>query len=73
MRYAKLGNSGLSVSKVCLGAMSFGDANSGTHSWTLSEVDSREIIKNALDAGINFLIPLRCIHREHVKKFLDGH
>ena len=54
MRYAKLGNSGLSVSKVCLGAMSFGDANSGTHAWTLSEVDSREIIKSALDAGINF-------------------
>ena len=51
MRYAKLGNSGLSVSKVCLGAMSFGDANSGTHAWTLSEIDSREIIKNALDAG----------------------
>jgi aryl-alcohol dehydrogenase (NADP+) len=54
MRYAKLGNSGLSVSKICLGAMSFGDANSGTHAWTLSEIDSREIIKNALDAGINF-------------------
>jgi aryl-alcohol dehydrogenase-like predicted oxidoreductase len=54
MRYAKLGNSGLSVSKVCLGAMSFGDASSGTHAWTLNEVDSRAIIKNALDAGINF-------------------
>lgn len=54
MRYAKLGNSGLSVSKICLGAMSFGDASSGTHAWTLKEEDSRAIIKSALEAGINF-------------------
>lgn len=54
MRYSKLGNSGLSVSRICLGAMSFGDANSGTHAWTLKEEDSRAIIKSAVEAGINF-------------------
>ncbi len=54
MRYAKLGNSGLSVSKICLGAMSFGTPDRGPHAWTMNESDSREIIKSALDAGINF-------------------
>ena len=54
MRYSKLGNSGLSVSRICLGAMSFGDASSGTHAWTLKEEDSRAIVKSAIESGINF-------------------
>ena len=54
MRFVKLGNSGLSVSKICLGAMSFGTPDRGPHAWTMNESDSREIIKSALDAGINF-------------------
>ncbi len=54
MEYIQLGNSSLKVSKVCLGCMGFGDAQSGMHSWTLSEKYSREIIKYALDQGINF-------------------
>lgn len=54
MKYVKLGNSDLLVSKVCLGCMGFGEAQSGMHSWTLNEEDSREIIKYALEKGINF-------------------
>lgn len=54
MRYTTLGNSDLKVSKVCLGCMGFGDAQKGMHSWTLPEDESREIIKYALDHGINF-------------------
>jgi 1-deoxyxylulose-5-phosphate synthase len=54
MRYTKLGNSGLSVSKICLGAMSFGTPDRGPHAWTMNEEDSRVIIKSALDSGINF-------------------
>lgn len=54
MKYAKLGNSDLSVSRICLGCMGFGEANSGMHSWTLNEEESRKIIKQALDLGINF-------------------
>jgi aryl-alcohol dehydrogenase-like predicted oxidoreductase len=54
MRYTKLGNSGLSVSKICLGAMSFGTPERGPHSWTMNEEDSRVVIKYAIDAGINF-------------------
>ena len=54
MEYIKLGNSDLNVSRICLGCMSFGDSNKGIHSWTLDEEKSTEIIKKALDEGINF-------------------
>ena len=54
MKYTKLGNSELHVSRICLGCMGFGDAGSGMHSWTLSEDQSREIIAHALEAGITF-------------------
>ena len=54
MKYIKLGNSDLNVSRICLGCMGFGNAATGQHSWTLGEEDSREIIKHALDSGINF-------------------
>lgn len=54
MEYIQLGNSDLKVSKVCLGCMGFGNAQSGMHSWTLPEDESRKIIKYALDHGINF-------------------
>lgn len=54
MQYVKLGNSQLNVSRICMGCMGFGDVGSGQHSWTLDEENSREIIKQGLDAGINF-------------------
>lgn len=54
MKYVRLGNTGLEVSRICLGCMSFGEARSGTHEWTLDEESSRPFIQQALDAGINF-------------------
>jgi 1-deoxyxylulose-5-phosphate synthase len=54
MRYNRLGTTGLEVSAICLGCMSFGEPTQGAHAWTLKEEPSREIIRNALDAGINF-------------------
>lgn len=54
MKYTRLGNSDLSVSRVCLGCMGFGDAGNGQHSWTLDEEHSREIMKRALELGVNF-------------------
>ncbi|MHC1681491.1 MAG: aldo/keto reductase [Clostridiaceae bacterium] len=54
MEYIKLGNSDLNVSRICLGCMGFGDAQAGMHSWTLSEEKSKEIMKRAIDLGINF-------------------
>ena len=54
MRYTKLGNSELTVSRICMGCMGFGDAQNGQHSWTLDEEHSREIIKRGLELGVNF-------------------
>ena len=54
MKYAKLGNSDLNVSRICLGCMGFGDASNGQHSWTVDEEHTREIVKHALELGINF-------------------
>ena len=54
MKYTKLGNSDLNVSRICMGCMGFGDAQKGQHSWTIDEEHSREIIKRGLDLGVNF-------------------
>ncbi|MDA8288579.1 MAG: aldo/keto reductase [Actinomycetota bacterium] len=54
MEYVKLGSTGLEVSRLCLGCMSFGEKDRGNHSWSLPEEPSRVIIRQALDAGINF-------------------
>ena len=54
MKYTKLGNSDLNVSRICMGCMGFGNAATGQHSWTVDEEASREIIKRGLELGINF-------------------
>ena len=54
MKYTKLGNSDLGVSRICMGCMGFGNAATGQHSWTVDEAASREIIKRGLELGINF-------------------
>jgi 1-deoxyxylulose-5-phosphate synthase len=54
MDYVKLGATGLDVSRLCLGCMSFGEPSRGQHPWSLPEDESRKIIRQALDAGINF-------------------
>ncbi len=54
MRYVKLGRTGLEVSAVCLGCMSYGVSDRGTHPWTLDEATSEPFIRRALDLGINF-------------------
>ncbi len=54
MEYTKLGNTGLDVSRICLGCMGFGDAEHWVHKWVLNEADSRPIIQKALEMGINF-------------------
>lgn len=54
MEYVKFGNTGMDVSRICLGGMGFGDPNSGFHKWVLEEDDSKKVIKKALDSGINF-------------------
>ena len=60
MQYTKLGNSGIEISRLCLGCMSFGDPASQMHAWTLDPAKSEEIIKHALDLGINFFDTANC-------------
>ncbi|MDF2921743.1 MAG: aldo/keto reductase [Paenibacillaceae bacterium] len=54
MEYVKLGNTGLDVSRICLGCMGFGVAERWTHPWVINEENSRPIIQKALELGINF-------------------
>jgi aryl-alcohol dehydrogenase-like predicted oxidoreductase len=54
MEYTNLGNTGLEVSRICLGCMGFGDAEKWTHKWVLNEQDSRPVIQKAIELGINF-------------------
>ncbi len=54
MRWVKLGSTGLDVSPICLGCMSYGEAGRGTHSWALDEDASRAFFRQAIEVGINF-------------------
>jgi 1-deoxyxylulose-5-phosphate synthase len=54
MKYVNLGSTGLKVSKICLGCMTFGVPERGDHPWTLPEEQSRPLIRHALDLGLNF-------------------
>ncbi|KAA9006571.1 aldo/keto reductase [Paenibacillus spiritus] len=54
MDYMKLGNTGMDVSRICLGCMSFGEVKPGGHQWVLNEENSRPIIQRAFELGINF-------------------
>lgn len=54
MQYTPLGKSDLTVSRICMGCMGFGDPTTGQHSWALAETESREIIRYGLEQGINF-------------------
>ncbi|MGA7259753.1 MAG: aldo/keto reductase [Stellaceae bacterium] len=54
MKYVKLGRTGLEVSRICLGCMSYGVPDRGNHAWSIDEADSRPFIKRALEGGINF-------------------
>ena len=55
MEYTRLGATGLEVSRICLGCMSFGEPDRGSHTWTLDDAASRPILQRALELGVNFL------------------
>ena len=54
MQFTRLGRTGLQVSRLCLGCMTYGEPSMGAHPWTLPEADSRPLIRQAVEAGINF-------------------
>jgi aryl-alcohol dehydrogenase-like predicted oxidoreductase len=54
MQYVKLGRTGLDISRICLGCMTYGAPDRGSHRWTLNEEQSRPFIRRAVELGINF-------------------
>ncbi len=54
MQYINLGKTGLKVSRICLGCMSYGDPSDDNRTWVLRDEESRPFFKQALDAGVNF-------------------
>ena len=54
MDYVKLGTTGLDVSPICLGCMTYGEPDRGNHRWSLGEDQARPFFARALEAGINF-------------------
>lgn len=65
MDYVKFGRTGLEVSPICLGCMTYGAPDRGNHAWTLDEEKSRPLIRQALELGINFL--------DTANVYSDGH
>lgn len=72
MKYTKLGNSGIEISRLCLGCMSFGDPASKMHKWTLDPNESEKIIKHALDIGINFFDTANCYSAGTSEEYLGA-
>ena len=54
MKYTQLGNTGIEVSRICVGCMSYGKPSEDFHLWTLNQEESTKMIKHALDLGVNF-------------------
>lgn len=71
MKYAKLGNSGIEVSKLCVGCMSFGKPSADFHEWTLSPSETEEVVKAALDNGINFFDTANVYSHGTSEEYLD--
>ena len=72
MQYNELGTSGIRVSRLCLGCMSFGDPASKMHAWTLDPERSEAIIRHALDLGINFFDTANCYSAGTSEEYLGA-
>lgn len=71
MEYLKLGNSDIQVSRLCVGCMSFGNAASNFHAWTLNAEESETLVKRALDLGINFFDTVNVYSAGTSEEYLD--
>ena len=70
MEFTRLGRTGLQVSKICLGCMTFGDPDKGAHAWTLPEDQSRPLIRQAIELGINFFDTANIYSNGHSEEIL---
>ncbi len=72
MKYVKLGNTNIEVSKICIGGMSFGEASSNFHEWTLNQEETTKMIKKAYDLGVNFIDTANCYSFGTSEKFIGN-
>ena len=72
MEYVQLGKSDLKVSRICLGCMSFGEVQEGGHTWVLNQEQTDEMIKRALDLGINFFDTANCYGKGTSETFIGN-
>lgn len=72
MKYERLGNSDILVSKICLGGMSFGEASSDFHEWTLNQEETTKIIKESFELGINFIDTANVYSHGTSEKFIGN-
>ena len=60
MQYTELGSTGIKVSRICIGGMSFGEASERFHQWTLNQADTQKMIEHAYSLGVNFIDTANC-------------
>lgn len=72
MKYEELGNTGIKVSKICIGGMSFGEASADFHEWTLNQEQTTKMIKEAYDLGVNFIDTANCYSHGTSEKFVGN-
>ena len=70
MKHIELGNTGIKVSRICVGCMSFGDPSEKFHMWTLDYEHTKEMVKHALSLGINFFDTANCYSQGQSEEFL---
>ena len=72
MKYTTLGKTDISVSRICVGCMSYGKPSEDFHLWTLGEDDTREMVRHALDLGVNFFDTANCYSHGTSEEFLGS-
>lgn len=72
MKYVELGNTGIIVSKICIGGMSFGEASADFHEWTLNQAETTKMIKEAYNLGVNFIDTANCYSHGTSEKYIGN-
>lgn len=70
MKYTKLGNTGIEVSRICVGCMSYGAPSEDFHLWTLPQEETTRMVKHAIDLGVNFFDTANCYSHGTSEEFL---
>lgn len=72
MKYTKLGNTGIEVSRICVGCMSYGKASEDFHLWTLPQEETTRMVGHALDLGVNFFDTANCYAHGTSEEYLGN-